>query len=74
MYDKAYHNRILARQLRGWTLEEATRSIEKEVFELEGAKLSLEEWCILLGLHTEDTYFRIIRGHKLKDIVKEKHE
>jgi hypothetical protein len=74
MYDKAYHNRIAARQLRGWTLEEATRSIEQEIFELDGTKLPLEEWCAVLDLHSEDTYFRIIRGHKLRDIVKERHE
>lgn len=70
------HNEILlaCRQLAGWTMEEATRSIEKEVFEFEGEKRTLYEWCGLMGLHHEDTYLRIIRGHKLTDIIKEPHE
>lgn len=64
-------NLVASRQLRGWTLEEAMRPIEKEVYELDGTKLTLYEWCGLLQLHREDTYLRIIRGHKLEDIVKE---
>lgn len=65
---------VAARQLRGWSLEEALRPIEKEVFEVDGAILTLEQWCDLLAIHAEDTYLRIIRGHQLADIVKEEHE
>jgi hypothetical protein len=65
---------VSSRILRGWTREEALRAIEKEVIEFEGAKLTLYEWCGLLQLHHEDTYFRIIRGHKLADIVREETE
>lgn len=64
-------NLVASRQLRGWTLEEAMRPIEKEVYEWDGSKLTLFEWCELLQLHHEDTYLRIIRGHKLEDIAKE---
>lgn len=62
---------VACRQLKGWTMEEATRPIEKEVFEFEGEKRTLYEWCGLMGLHHEDTYLRIIRGDKLADIIKE---
>lgn len=64
-------NLVSSRVLRGWTREEALRPIEKEVIEYDGTKLTLNEWCGLLQLHHEDTYFRIIRGHKLEDIVRE---
>lgn len=67
-------NLVSSRILRGWTREEALRAIEKEVIEFDGAKLTLSEWCGLLQLHHEDTYFRIIRGHKLEDIVQDHNQ
>jgi hypothetical protein len=67
-------NLVSSRMLRGWTREEAVRPIEKEVIEYDGTSLTLLEWCGLLQLHHEDTYFRIIRGHKLEDIVREETE
>lgn len=62
---------IAFRQACGWTMEEAVRPIEKEVFEYDGIQMTLFEWCELMGLHHEDTYFRIIRGHTLADIIAE---
>jgi hypothetical protein len=64
-------NLVAARQLRGWTEEEAVLPIDKKAIEYDGTIMTLFEWCEFLQLHHEDTYLRIIRGHKLEDIAKE---
>ena len=57
------------RILNGWTFREALRPIEKEIFEFEGSKLTLYEWCCLMDLDQNTTYLRILRGEKLEDLI-----
>ena len=59
------------RLYRGWTLKEALRCIENEVFEYNEDKLTLESWCDLLSLDKDTTYLRVVRGISLQRIVEE---
>lgn len=55
----------------GCLKKEALRCIENEVFEYNGDKLTLENWCDLMDLDKDTTYLRAVRGISLQRIVEE---
>lgn len=55
----------------GWTFEEAIQPIERKEFILDGEKCTLESCCDLLGLDSEETYLRVLRGTSFEDIIRE---
>ena len=70
-HDSVNVRKIVYRLYRGWTLKEALRCIENEVFEYNGDKLTLENWCDLMDLDKDTTYLRAVRGISLQRIVEE---
>lgn len=62
---------VAYRLYRGWSLEQALKTVENTIIEIEGQEHTLEHWCGLYGLDTDKVYLRVVKGEDFKEILKE---